>query len=59
MVGVDLSPIQPNFVAPNVEFFVDDLEQDWTFVNPFDLIYSRNMTGSIKDWPRLIGQAFQ
>ncbi|KAK0702219.1 S-adenosyl-L-methionine-dependent methyltransferase [Lasiosphaeris hirsuta] len=57
VVGVDLSPIQPSFVAPNVQFFVDDLEADWTFVNPFDFIYMRMLCGSIKDWPRLFAQA--
>ncbi|KAK1758892.1 S-adenosyl-L-methionine-dependent methyltransferase [Echria macrotheca] len=58
VIGVDLSPIQPGFRPPNVEFFVDDLEADWTFSEPFDLIYLRLLTGSIKDWPRLFSQAF-
>ncbi|KAK5659095.1 hypothetical protein OQA88_1185 [Cercophora sp. LCS_1] len=58
VVGVDLSPIQPEFVPPNVEYLVDDLEIDWTFVHPFDLIYMRFLTGSIKDWPRLFAQSF-
>ena len=31
VIGVDLSPIQPNWVVPNVRFEVDDLELDWTF----------------------------
>lgn len=56
--GVDLSPIQPQFVPPNVEFFVDDLESDWTYSTPFDFIYMRLLTGSILDWPKLFGQAF-
>ncbi|KAK0649532.1 S-adenosyl-L-methionine-dependent methyltransferase [Cercophora newfieldiana] len=56
--GVDLSPIQPAFVPPNVEFFVDDLEADWTYATPFDFIYMRLLTGSILDWPKLFGQAF-
>lgn len=46
-------------VPPNTEFFIDDLESDWTFVNPFDFIYVRMLTGSIRDWPKLVGQAFQ
>ncbi|KAK4452012.1 Phosphoethanolamine N-methyltransferase [Podospora aff. communis PSN243] len=58
VVGVDLSPIQPEFIPPNLEFFVDDLESDWTFVQPFDFIYCRLLTGSILDWPKLFGQAF-
>ncbi|KAM7185791.1 S-adenosyl-L-methionine-dependent methyltransferase [Naviculisporaceae sp. PSN 640] len=59
VVGVDLSPIQPSFVPPNVEFFIDDLEADWTFVRPFDFIYFRMMTGSIRNWPRLFEQSYQ
>jgi len=46
-------------VPPNLEFFADDLERDWNFHQPFDLVYFRMMTGSIKDWPRLFEQAFQ
>jgi hypothetical protein len=46
-------------VPPRVEFFVDDLELDWNFVNPFDFIYARFMTGSLKDWPKFFGQAYQ
>ncbi|KAK0611208.1 S-adenosyl-L-methionine-dependent methyltransferase [Immersiella caudata] len=58
VVGIDLSPVQPEFVPPNLEFFVDDLESDWTFVQPFDFIYCRLLTGSILDWPKRFGQTF-
>ncbi|WAO97272.1 Hypothetical protein NCS54_01499200 [Fusarium falciforme] len=54
VIGVDLSPIQPNFVPPNVEFFVDDIEESWSFSEPFDYVYSRMMTFSIKSWPEYI-----
>ncbi|KAF5004882.1 hypothetical protein FDECE_8664 [Fusarium decemcellulare] len=59
VVGVDLSPIQPAFVPPNVSFFIDDAEADWTYTKPFDFIYLRAMTGSIRDWPKLFSQAFE
>jgi len=49
----------PSSVQPNVEFFVDDLEDPWTFNNKFDLIYLRAMTGSFKDWPKLFRQAYE
>jgi len=58
VTGVDLSPVQPDFVPPNVEFFVDDIEENWTYHTPFDLVYMRNLNGSIKNWPRLLRQAF-
>ncbi|CAG1977748.1 unnamed protein product [Fusarium graminearum] len=53
VIGVDLSPIQPDFVPPNVEFFIDDIEEPWTFSEQFDYIHSRMMTFSIKSWPEL------
>ncbi|KAF5962590.1 methyltransferase [Fusarium bulbicola] len=58
VVGVDLSPIQPAFVPPNVEFQIDDVEEDWTFSEPFDYIYTRFMTVSLANWPRFFGQSF-
>jgi len=58
VTGVDLSPIQPTDVAPNVEFYLDDLEEEWNYTTPFDFIYMRCMTGSIKNWDRLLKQAY-
>ncbi|KAK3985306.1 Phosphoethanolamine N-methyltransferase 1 [Cladorrhinum sp. PSN332] len=58
VIGVDLSPIQPNFVPPNVAFYVDDLESDWTFSEPFDFIYARMMTGAFTNWPKFFERAF-
>lgn len=59
VLGIDLSPIQPNFVPPNVEFQIDDLEQPWNFGEKFDFIYSRMMTASFADWPRFFEQSFE
>jgi SAM-dependent methyltransferase len=58
VTGVDLSPIQPTFVPPNVRFYIDDLEDDWTFTTQFDFIFSRFMTGSIRDFPRYFKQCY-
>lgn len=61
VIGVDLSPIQPNWVPPNVKFEVDDVEDDWTWPpNHFDLIFSKLMiSGSIKDKKKYFTQAFR
>ncbi|KAL7273538.1 hypothetical protein RUND412_003603 [Rhizina undulata] len=60
IIGVDLSPIQPSWVPPNLSFQVDDVEETWSFRdNSFDLIYFRCMAGSITDWPKLYRQAFK
>jgi hypothetical protein len=31
---------------------VDDIEAEWTFHNPFDLVHVRFMAASIMDWPK-------
>ncbi|KAL7272143.1 hypothetical protein RUND412_005061 [Rhizina undulata] len=60
VIGVDLSPIQPNYVPPNLVFEVDDIEEPWHYkANSFDYIHIRGMAGSIYDWPKLYRQAFK
>ncbi|KAJ4157833.1 hypothetical protein NW754_009483 [Fusarium falciforme] len=59
VTGVDLSPIQPSAVPPNVSFFVDDLEDVWDYSTKFDFIFSRFLTGSIRDWPKFFNQSFE
>lgn len=56
--GVDLSPIQPVFVPPNCQFYVDDLEAPWTYEEKFDYIHGRAMAAVIADWPALFRQIF-
>ncbi|TGZ77945.1 S-adenosyl-L-methionine-dependent methyltransferase [Ascodesmis nigricans] len=58
VIGIDLAPIQPSYVYPNVRFELDDLELDWTFREKFDLIHSRNMSTGIKNFPRYFKQMF-
>ncbi|KAF5650126.1 methyltransferase [Fusarium tjaetaba] len=57
-VSIDLSRIQPNFIPTNLQFQVDDLEDEWTFSYPFDFIFARVMTGSIGDFPKFFTQSF-
>lgn len=59
--GVDLSPIQPSWVPPNVKFEVDDVEETWTWPDDhFDLIFSRLLiSGSIQNLDKYIQQSFQ
>ena len=60
VVGVDLSPIQPTAVPPNLEFQVMDADEEWTFNQKFDLIHTRLMNGfSIKSWPFFYDQAYK
>jgi SAM-dependent methyltransferase len=58
VIGTDLSPIQPAWVPPNLEFFVDDVEAEWTFKRYyFDFVRCCDLGGSIADWPKLLRQA--
>ncbi|KAG5955255.1 hypothetical protein E4U58_007165 [Claviceps cyperi] len=60
ILGIDLSPIQPDWLPPNVRFMVDDAESSWLFPrNHFDYIHSRHTVMAIKDWDRLYGRAFE
>ncbi|KAH9203451.1 S-adenosyl-L-methionine-dependent methyltransferase [Leptodontidium sp. 2 PMI_412] len=58
ILGVDLSPIQPTWVPPNVRFMVDDIESPWLHPrNHFDYIHSRHTVMAIRDWLKLMRRA--
>jgi hypothetical protein len=38
---------------------VDDLEKDWTWSKPFDLIVSRMMNGSFEDNSSIVAKAYE
>ncbi|KAI9691764.1 MAG: hypothetical protein M1822_007836 [Bathelium mastoideum] len=59
VIGIDLSPVQPNWLPPNLQFLVDDAEDTWHYRSPFDFIHSRMMVGSIGDWPAFLSNALQ
>jgi SAM-dependent methyltransferase len=59
IIGNDISPIQPSLVPPNVRFEIDDMEKTWVYANKFDYIHCRAMAGSLRDWPKLLRQAYQ
>lgn len=60
VIGTDLSPIQPAWIPPNLEFFVDDAESEWSFRdNYFDYIHGCDLGGSISDWPKLLSQCYK
>jgi cyclopropane fatty-acyl-phospholipid synthase-like methyltransferase len=61
VTGIDLSPIQPHWVPPNLTFEVCDADEHWTFKpEAFDLVHTRFMNGfSLKSWPHFYEQAFR
>ncbi|KAJ0319148.1 hypothetical protein COL5a_010362 [Colletotrichum fioriniae] len=60
VTGIDLSPIQPPYVPANVAFIVDDAEAEWLYPeDSLDYVHVRNMGAAIKDWEKLLAQAFR
>ncbi|KAK3356533.1 S-adenosyl-L-methionine-dependent methyltransferase [Lasiosphaeria hispida] len=60
VVGIDLSPIQPTWVPPNVRFLVDDAESEWTHGrNRLDFVHARHVCMAIRNWPRLLERAYE
>lgn len=60
VLGIDLSPVQPQLLPPNCEFLVDDFEQEWMWQEgSFDLIHGRLMLASVTDYPKLFERAFR
>ncbi|KAL5348141.1 hypothetical protein ACLOAV_006621 [Pseudogymnoascus australis] len=57
--GTDISPIQPSFVPPNVQFIIDDIELTWTYdENSFDLIHScMGNAFSSRDWDHFLTES--
>ncbi|CCF34317.1 hypothetical protein CH063_06335 [Colletotrichum higginsianum] len=58
VLGIDLSAIQPMFTPPNVKFEIDDVDEPWTYSQPFDYIHTRMMTSSIGNWKEYIQKCF-
>ncbi|PIG82056.1 hypothetical protein AARAC_000267 [Aspergillus arachidicola] len=44
---------------PNARFPVDDYEDDWIYQDQFDFIHGRYLAGAVKDWWRLMTQAYK
>lgn len=61
VTGFDLSPIQPQWVAPNLRFEINDAcDPDWGYSkNSFDFIHVRSMYGSVADWPAFYQQVLE
>ncbi|KAI9167115.1 putative methyltransferase tdiE [Paramyrothecium foliicola] len=63
VIGTDISPIQPHWTAPNVEFRVEDLEDEhrpWTKIyGDADLIHVRALLQTLRDPCRLLQRCFE
>lgn len=59
--GVDLFPPPVSWMPPNCVLEVDDVLQEWTWREPFDLIHMRIMIGSFDptEWNRVYKQCYE
>lgn len=58
VLGVDTAPVQPDLTPPNLQFEIDDVENEWLWPeSSFDFIHGRELIMTIRDWPRLVRQA--
>ncbi|EPE31357.1 S-adenosyl-L-methionine-dependent methyltransferase [Glarea lozoyensis ATCC 20868] len=59
VLGLDIAPVQPQWVPPNCRFEIDDIEMPWTLdADSFDFIHARDLLLSVRDWPKLIQQSY-
>ncbi|KAG5665310.1 hypothetical protein KAF25_009435 [Fusarium avenaceum] len=58
VLGLDLSPIQPTWVPPNVKFMIDDIEDEWLNGDDFDFVHLRNMIPILKSPVLLLKQIY-
>ncbi|KAL1843356.1 hypothetical protein VTJ49DRAFT_1943 [Mycothermus thermophilus] len=59
VIGVDLSPIQPHWIPPNVQFVVDDIEDEWAHANDFDYAHFRFVNTTLRDNDRTLRNVFE
>lgn len=60
IIGTDLSPIQPPWIPPNLTFEIDDAEAEWLYTpSTFDFVHCRFLFLAIRDYPRLLRQAYK
>ncbi|KAJ4405426.1 hypothetical protein N0V85_004680, partial [Neurospora sp. IMI 360204] len=60
VIGTDVTPIQPSWVPPNVQFELEDCNQQWSWPdNTFDFINLRSLMGVVDDWDALYRNAYR
>ncbi|CAM1511879.1 Fc.00g093920.m01.CDS01 [Cosmosporella sp. VM-42] len=60
VIGTDISPIQPGWAPPNLQFQIDDCTREWTFAdNSLDYVHIRFLAGCIQDWTALFKQVYR
>lgn len=58
VIGVDLSPIHPEWMPSNCKFLLDDAEAEWDWPQHFSLIQCRMLDGCFKHPTDIFTKAF-
>ncbi|CAF3596232.1 unnamed protein product [Fusarium graminearum] len=48
-----------NDVPANVQFELDDIDEDWTYSEPFDFVHSRFMNFSVQNWKSYLTKIYE
>lgn len=60
ITGMDVAPTQPHNKPENVEWILQDMEQDWPFPpNCFDFIHLSLVHGCVADWDKMMAKVSQ
>ncbi len=60
VLGIDISPIQPEWLPPNCRFEINDMEQPWTWdEDSFDFIFARDLITTVRNYPKLIDEIYK
>lgn len=60
VMATDISPIQPDFLPPNLANFIEDCTSVWSWPDDcFDLVHIRCLNGSVKSWETLFKDAYR
>jgi len=59
VIGTDLSPIQPEYVPPNLRFEIDDADDDWVYSYRFDYIHGRYILPFVNDIPKMLRNVYE
>lgn len=59
ITATDITCFQPTDVPPNVFFEIDDAQEEWTYMEPFDFIHIRGLSGAFRDWTTVYQEALK
>lgn len=60
VIATDITPVQPQWVPPNLQFEINNAEKEWIYPpNDFDFVHIRFLDGAIEDWNALYREAYK